>query len=211
MHYVWRTARCLHAWRSDTVAAMNTRREEWHAAELKARDYENKAQIDSLREALYQESQIKDAVIDRLHKANEDLLKAQQANGSVHKRGHEQLVTQIELLQELLRTTNLSLAALEERCKSQERELETLRRNAAANGARDALQLQEMQNEAAMTQNQQMHDLLVVELRKVPASSLWLCETSKTSNYAYCLFRRIQMLPGKVKHCIIVVFFMIKL
>ena len=84
MHYVWRTARCLHAWRSDTVAAMNMRREKWHAAELTARDYENKAQIDGLREALYQESRIKDAVIDRLHKANEDLHKAQQANGSVY-------------------------------------------------------------------------------------------------------------------------------
>ncbi len=84
MHYVWRTARCLHAWRSDTVAAMSTRREAWHAAELTARDYENKAQIDSLREALHQESRIKDAVIDRLHKANEDLLKAQQANGSAY-------------------------------------------------------------------------------------------------------------------------------
>ena len=63
---------------------MNTRREEWHAAELKARDYERQAQIDGLREeVLAHESRIKDAVIDRLHKANEDLLKAQQANGSV--------------------------------------------------------------------------------------------------------------------------------
>jgi hypothetical protein len=128
---------------------MNTRREEWHAAELTARDYENKAQIDGLREALYLESRIKDAVIDRLHKANEDLFKAQQANCSVQSSGHEQLVTQIELLQELLRTTNSSLAALEERCKSQEREFETLRQNAAAHGARDALQSQEMQGPLA--------------------------------------------------------------
>ena len=50
------------------------------------------------------------------------------------------------------------------------------------------------QNEAAlktMTQNQQVHDLLVVEFRKLPASSLRLCETtvtSKASNNGYCLF-----------------------
>jgi hypothetical protein len=130
MHYLWRTARCLHAWRSVTVAAVKTRREEWHVAELTARDYENKAQIDSQREALYQEIRNKDAVIGRLHKANEDLLKAQQANGSVQSSGHEQLVTQVELLQEL-RATNSSLATLETRCKSQERELETMRQNAA--------------------------------------------------------------------------------
>ena len=181
MHYVWRTARCLHAWRSDTVAAMSTRREAWHAAELTARDYENKAQIDSLREALHQESRIKDAVIDRLHKANEELLRAQQANGSVNRSGHEQLVTQIELLQALLRTTNSSLAALEERCKSQEREFETLRQNAAASGARDALQSQEMQGplaaqvedlEAGLQQSEceraQQQVALFVDSRRIP-------------------------------------------
>ena len=99
---------------------MNMRRGEWHAAELKARGYERQAQIDRLAIA----------EIDRLHKANEDLLKAQQANGSVQSSGHEQLVTQVELLQEL-RATNSSLATLETRCKSQERELETMRQNAA--------------------------------------------------------------------------------
>ena len=96
---------------------MNMRRGEWHAAELKARGYERQAQIDRLAIA----------EIDRLHKANEELLRAQQANGSVQISGHEQLVAQVELLQELLRIANSSLAALEERCKSQERELETLR------------------------------------------------------------------------------------
>jgi hypothetical protein len=106
---------------------MNMRREEWHAAELKARAYERQAQIDRLREVLAHESRIKDAEIDRLHKANEELLRAQQANCSVQSSGHEQLVAQVELLQELLRIANSSLAALEEKCKSQERELETLR------------------------------------------------------------------------------------
>jgi hypothetical protein len=123
MHYLWRTARCLHVWRLYTVAAIITRRQEWLAAELKARDDKNAAEIDSLREVLAQES----AEIDRLNNANENLRKAQQANGSVQSSGHEQLVAQVTLLQELLRITNSSIVALEEKCKVQERELETLR------------------------------------------------------------------------------------
>jgi len=127
MHYLWRTARCLHVWRLYTIAAINTRRQEWLAAELKARDDENKAEIDSLREVLKQESHRKHAEIDRLHNANEYLRKAQQANSSVQNSGHEQLAAQVALLQELLRITNSSIFALEDKCKVQERELETLR------------------------------------------------------------------------------------
>ena len=127
MHYLWRTARCLHVWRLYTVAAIITRRQEWLAAELKARDDKNTAEIDSLREVLAQES----AEIDRLNNANENLRKAQQANGSVQSSGREQLAAQVTLLQELLRITNSSIVALEEKCKVQERELETLRKENA--------------------------------------------------------------------------------
>jgi hypothetical protein len=155
MHYLWRTARCLHAWRSVTVAAMNMRRGEWHAAELKARGYERQAQIDRLAIA----------EIDRLHKANEDLLKAQQANDSVQSSGHEHLVAQVELLQELLRIANSSLAVLEEKCKSQERKLETLRiedarKFAAEQDARKSAAEQEAEMYAMRAQwEEQMQEL----------------------------------------------------
>ena len=42
MHYILRTARCIHAWRSDTVAAVNKRMVEAHGAELRAKDASRK-------------------------------------------------------------------------------------------------------------------------------------------------------------------------
>jgi len=134
---------------------MNMRRGEWHAAELKARGYERQAQIDRLAIA----------EIDRLHKANEDLLKAQQANDSVQSSGHEHLVAQVELLQELLRIANSSLAVLEEKCKSQERKLETLRiedarKFAAEQDARKSAAEQEAEMYAMRAQwEEQMQEL----------------------------------------------------
>ena len=240
MHYFLRTTRCLHAWRSDTVAAINERREARLAAELKARDDEKQAETDGLREALVRESRSKDAEIDRLHKENEYLRKAEQESGSVHNISNEQLAAQVSLLQELQRRTeadhsretethrqqlesyrtenellrarlremelgqqdrssyidemhikleqqlkhevhlmNSSMAALEEKCKSQERELEKLRQyaaDAAADGARAGSQLREMKGPLSAQVEElkavtQMQESLVAELRQVFASS----------------------------------------
>jgi chromosome segregation ATPase len=257
MHYFLRTTRCLHAWRSDTVAAINERREARLAAELKARDDEKQAETDGLREALVRESRSKDAEIDRLHKENEYLQKAaaeidrlhkeneylrkaEQESGSVHNISNEQLAAQVSLLQELQRRTeadhsretethrqqlesyrtenellrarlremepgqqdrssyidemhtkleqqlkhevhlmNSSMAALEEKCKSQERELEKLRQyaaDAAADGARAGSQLREMKGPLSAQVEElkavtQMQESLVAELRQVFASS----------------------------------------
>ena len=200
MHYILRTARCMHAWRSDTEAALRKRVGERHAAELKARGDEKQAEIDGLREALAQESRRKDAEIDRLQQENTALRAAEQERGTANSSGHEQPAAQVELLQELQRRTeadhskeietyrqqletyrtetdllrarlremeaagphdrstyidemhskleqqlkheihlmNSSMAALEEKYKSQEKELESLRNNASVDGARDA-------------------------------------------------------------------------
>ena len=105
MHYILRTARCMHAWGSDTEAALRKRVGERHAAELKARGDEKQAEIDGLREALAQESRRKDAEIDRLQQENTALRAAEQERGTANSSGHEQLAAQVELLQELQRRT----------------------------------------------------------------------------------------------------------
>ena len=134
MHYILRTARCLHAWRSDTVAALNQRRDEKHAAELKlleefrAQDKKLLLETNDLQEqikekdvslrdkedqieALVWESRRWNTEISRLQKENEDLQLVIQTHDQELQRQasesdtQEELVAKIVLLQELQKRT----------------------------------------------------------------------------------------------------------
>jgi hypothetical protein len=92
MHYILRTARCIHAWRSDTVAAVNKRTAEAHAAELRAKDASKK----------------------RLEEEHQQLRRAFHANEGAPPRSpgnsDDDLAARVVLLQELQKRTEIEHA-----------------------------------------------------------------------------------------------------
>lgn len=133
MHYILRTARCLHAWRSDTVAALKQRQAEKHEAELAALrnnrgddDFLNetrslkeqvKQKSATLRDkedqidALTWEGRRKDTDLNRLEKENDELRQTvlkhdyELKRQAIQSDTRDELAAKVLLLQELQKRT----------------------------------------------------------------------------------------------------------
>ena len=150
MHYILRTARCMHAWRSDTVAAVNARRAEAHTAELRAKNTSLKRleeEIGELRSTTHAGDQdhvmksvstsddlaARVVLLQELQRRTEDehahdlaslRLQLQQHNAAMNHMSNENYEATFQPDMQAMR---ISMAALQERCAMQEDDLRALR------------------------------------------------------------------------------------